>query len=240
MPSVKLGWFAIALASLALAACDDCSRRVAPTPASASADASALHISHADSDFWPASGAGKHPGLLLLHGAGGPELFNDTHSSHHHYPVYFAEHGYAVFMPHLPGSGDGLPVARVALETLARRDDIDGIAVVGFSRGGFVALRLASVEPRVVALVELYGFLRDADAEKIVRMPPTLILHGEKDPEVKLAEAIKLEQLFRAKHFDFERHYYPNEEHGFKADARVDSSRRAVEFLDAHFRARRE
>ena len=47
------------------------------------------------------------------------------------------------------------------------------------------------------------------------RMPATLILHGEKDSFVSVAQAHELERLLQQQHAPYEIKIYPGQEHGF-------------------------
>jgi dienelactone hydrolase len=183
---------------------------------------------------WRPKTPGKHPAILLLHGAAGPSVFTDDENDHHVYPERFAQGGYAVFMPYYTHGGDPFALARGGFAKVARDPDVlaDKIAVVGFSRGAAMGLKLAAEEPKVAALVELHGFMSDADAKKVKKMPPTFILHGEKDTEVDVREAYKLEKLFKQKKVAYEMHLYPDQGHGFDEPALGDSIARILDFLD--------
>jgi carboxymethylenebutenolidase len=180
---------------------------------------------------WPAASPDKHQAVLLLHGAGGRRIFVDT--DHKKYPEAFAAHGYTVYMPNLEGEKDGLEAARRALDRVAREPGVTRVAVVGFSRGAWIGIRLAATDPRVAALVEFYGFSREDDRKSIARMPPTLIVHGERDRDVSVSEARALDRLLSAKGIAHEMQIYPDEGHGFDEPALSDSIQRALCFLDA-------
>jgi dipeptidyl aminopeptidase/acylaminoacyl peptidase len=65
-------------------------------------------------------------------------------------------------------------------------------------------------------------------------MPPTLILHGDKDPIVTVDNAYDLKRLFDEKKITYEMHIYPGEEHGFGGEALTDSVKRMIAFFDKH------
>ena len=189
-------------------------------------------------EVWPAPGAGKGPAIVLLYGAAGPALFTEATSDHRRYPQSFAAAGYMVVMPYYAeAGGDPLVVATRAID-LVRADprvDPSRIAVVGYSRGANLALRLSAADRRVAAVVEFYGWLDDGVS--VAHMPPTLILHGAKDRDVRVEQAYALERSLKASHVDYEIHVYPEQEHGFGKAALNDSASRAIAFLDARLRA---
>lgn len=70
--------------------------------------------------------------------------------------------------------------------------DPSRVGVMGLSLGGYVASSVASADPRVKAAVVLSGGMPDIYANNLQRMPPTLIVHGDQDPDVPVWEALKL------------------------------------------------
>jgi len=191
---------------------------------------------------WPAEGEGKHPAIVLVYGAAGPTLFTDGTSDHRRYPQTFSASGYIVFMPYYTEERDPVDAVRRAVTAVAAEARVDAaaIALIGYSRGANVALRVAGADARVAAVVEFYGWLASADAVLAERMPPALLLHGAKDRDVRVDEAHKLEALLTASKREVEIHIYPEEGHGFDPPALEDSARRAVLFLDAHLRRARD
>lgn len=181
---------------------------------------------------WRPKAQAKRVGILLLHGAAGPNIFTDEGSDHRAYPEAFAQAGYAVFMPYYTHGGEPFTLGKGGFTLVSKNPEIDKVVVVGFSRGASVGLKLAAEEPKIAALVALYGFMTDVDAKKVKRMPPTFILHGVKDEDVKVEEAHKLDKLFKQKKIDHEMFFYPDQGHGFSEPAIGDSIRRIVDFLD--------
>lgn len=183
---------------------------------------------------WAPAGPGPHPVVLLLHGAGGPGFFHDKKIMRP-YPETLATRGYAVFMPHYFERGRDIDAAVGAARTTLDRVARPGpVGAVGFSRGGFVACALASVEPRIGALIEVYGGMPEPYASRAARMPPTLILHGDADNDVPVAEAHALDRLLSRLGAPHETIIYPGQEHGFVGDALDDSVKRTAAFFDAH------
>ena len=70
------------------------------------------------------------------------------------------------------------------------------------------------------------------------RLCPTLILHGENDATVPVAEAYKLQQLLEEKSVPYEMKIYPGVGHGFENDTWRDAGLSAVAFLRKHLDGR--
>ena len=115
------------------------------------------------------------------------------------------------------------------------------IALVGYSRGAFLAVSVAASVPAVGAVVDFYGGGSDADPaeDQVPRFPPLLILHGDADDVVPVELAHRLYDRMRVHRGEVEMHVYPGAGHVFNApwssaysepDA-VDSWRRTIEFL---------
>jgi dipeptidyl aminopeptidase/acylaminoacyl peptidase len=71
----------------------------------------------------------------------------------------------------------------------------------------------------------------NAYVDRMKKMPPTLILHGQKDVLVDVEEAHKLERLFTERKVTFETHIYPEQNHGFMYADGDDSARRMIFFF---------
>lgn len=119
-----------------------------------------------------------------------------------------------------------------------------GIALVGYSRGAFLAVSVASSLPAVRAVVDYFGG-GNADPDSLARevrhFPPLLILHGEADTAVPASSAQRLRDGVLAHGGEVEMHLYPGAQHGFNAEFSPgyserdasDSWRRTIEFLRA-------
>ncbi len=199
--------------------------------------------------FEPAA-EGSYPAVLLLHGADG---------LHYKGPLYrgiareLASHGYVVLLPHyfertgepyawvhanpvnflnwMQAIGDGLSYA-------GGRPNVDAerIGLIGFSLGAYLALAVASQDPRAAAVVECFGGLPDFFAQGVQRMPPVLILHGQADVLVSVQEAHKLERLLQEKGWPYEIKVYPGQGHTFTPDVLQDVVRRGLAFLDRYLK----
>jgi carboxymethylenebutenolidase len=199
---------------------------------------------------------GPHPAVLLLHGCDGltrhgPRLRDQAR--------YLAEKGYVCLLVHY-FDRDGLAeVAKKdirerfpgwvltvvdALKYAAGLESVDAkrVGLLGHSLGAYLALSVGLVkgEKKVAAVVEYYGGL---PAElllipfvKLENMPPTLILHGEKDGVVPVQEAYDLVKLLKDKGRSYEIVLYPEQGHVFRGEDELDSARRSREFLDKYLK----
>jgi carboxymethylenebutenolidase len=110
--------------------------------------------------------------------------------------------------------------------------DAERVALLGFSLGGYLALSVAAVDPRVKAVVEYFGGLPEELIEHAHRIAPTLILHGERDNTVPVTEAHKLKKMFEDTGTDFEIKLYPNAGHAFSGMDMLDAGQRTLNFLE--------
>ncbi len=128
---------------------------------------------------------------------------------------------------------------RAAIGFVATQADTDPrrIGLVGFSGGGFVAVGTAGLDERIGAVVVIYGGMPSALSEKIKRLPPTLILHGDADTVVPVAQARTLERFLREHSVEHMIKIYPGVQHGFALQADTpfarDAQQRTLEFFDA-------
>ncbi|MGC2197952.1 MAG: dienelactone hydrolase family protein [Terriglobales bacterium] len=109
-----------------------------------------------------------------------------------------------------------------------------GIGLLGFSLGAYLALSVAAVDQRVKAVVEFFGGFPKEMKFLMRRLCPTLILHGDADPTVPVAEAYHLQQILEKKAIPYEMQIYPGAGHGFTGDIWQDARRRTLAFLQKH------
>jgi carboxymethylenebutenolidase len=195
---------------------------------------------------------GPHPAVLLLHGCDGltkhgPRLRDQAR--------YLAKHGYVCLLVHY-FDRDSLAEVRQedirerfpgwmltvldALKYTAGLEAVDAkrVGLVGHSLGAYLALSVGLVkgEKQVAAVVDYYGGLPGEllfiPFVKVENMPPTLILHGERDEVVPVKEARDLEKMLKEKGRSCEMVLYPSQGHVFQGADEIDSARRSLEFLD--------
>lgn len=199
-------------------------------------------------DVFTPNRTGKFPIVCALHGSGG--LHNIEHVQ---FAQMLANQGFCVVVPHyFEATGTNwaddttiwrefpvwLGTINDALDEVAKQSsaDPDKIGVVGFSLGGYLALALGSEQQRVRAVVEYFGGIPDYYAERLERMPPTLILHGEADNRVPVSEAYKLAELLDQRRLPYEMKLYKNAGHGFRGFDMMDAGQRTLIFLKQHLR----
>lgn len=192
-----------------------------------------------------ASEVEKTPAVLILHGArglGDGTLFYPQAKA-------LAERGISAFVVHY---FDGIPHSHKAAPTLhdererviaeavsyvSQQDyiDPDRIGVFGLSLGGFHALSLGSRDPRIQAVVNVVGAMpAEVQRRGVHHMPPTLVLHGDKDATVPVRRAYELASLLDRIGAEHEVMIYKGQGHTFRGDAREDSITRTVDFFEKY------
>jgi carboxymethylenebutenolidase len=195
-------------------------------------------------EFLPAA-PGKHPAVLALHGSGGiREGWSDQPSR------LMAGQGYSVFLVHyFERTGttwadretthrhfpDWMRAIGDAITFAMQHESVEPnrVALLGFSLGAYLALAVASVDPRVKVVVDFFGGLPE-ELHGFTRMPPVLILHGEEDRVVPVSEATRLQQLLERAGTPYEIKLYPGAGHIFNGMQFLDAGQRTVQFLKKH------
>ncbi len=200
------------------------------------------------------SGRGQHPAVLVLHSSGGTRWF--AGDAMREYARALATEGNVAFVVHyFDRTGDTrtddaeedvkFPAWRSTLQdaiTFAQRDTSvqrNRIGVLGVSLGGYMAIALGSIDGRVRAVSVVSGGMFDSIRGHLIRMPATLLQHGDADGVVPVGLAHEVDNtLDRLK----SRHamvIYPGQGHHF--DASVDSivRCRAVGFLSGELQGSR-
>ncbi len=195
--------------------------------------------------FIPDSNGTSLPTVIALHGAGGDATGSER------FAAQLAEQGFAVYVLHYfdrtgTQSADKPTILRnfpVWMKTLwdaisfvEKQPSVDRerIALLGFSLGAYLSLANSTIDGRVKAVVEFFGGLPREMKLFMRRLCPTLILHGEADLTVPVAEAYDLQQLFEKKGIPYEIKIYPGEGHGFENEIWRDAGLRTLKFLQKH------
>lgn len=184
--------------------------------------------------------------MLVLHGAGGA-----AHYWMSRFAPMVAQSGLALYAPHyfektesarptianiLDGRhfAEWLAAIRDAVTYVASRPSVDAsrIGVLGISLGGYLAVALGAEDPRIRALAEISGGVPLGWEERINSlMPPTLILHGEADDVVPVAEAHKLEALLKSCAARYQMEIFPGQTHWFDGNGTFALLMRCAGFL---------
>ncbi|MGA8090010.1 MAG: dienelactone hydrolase family protein [Terracidiphilus sp.] len=184
-------------------------------------------------------GTSSGPIIIMLHGVGGPQV-----PLYRGLAQYLAEKNYIVLFLHYFDATDtyrGSDPNYLAWEkavgdlvdechenpTLAKRR----IVLLGFSLGASVALAAGSQAIPVDAVAEWYGSLPDEFFYKLKGMPPLLILHGQHDDNIPVANAHQILQLCGMKNFTCESHIYQDQGHGFLPPDYDDAVKRTLDFF---------
>jgi carboxymethylenebutenolidase len=198
------------------------------------------------------AGAGeRRPAVIMLHGADG--LNSNTQYRSGARAVAMA--GYQVFLVHyLDRTGERrasfgtlfrnfvtwMGTVRDSVEWVASRPDVDSnrIGLVGISLGAALSFAIAGGDRRIKAIVDYFGPLPEGALAGSAALPPTLILHGEADRIVPVANAYAVRDLLRRQGVPHELKVYPGQGHGFHGSAQEDSTRRVLAFLQRHLGGR--
>jgi dienelactone hydrolase len=199
--------------------------------------------------FLPSTNGQRFPAIIGLHGSGG------GHASMAEPASLLAAQGYAVFVLHyFERTGtteiDGLAtIARNfpawmktiwdAVSFVAAQPSVDPerIGLLGFSLGAYLALSAAAIDSRVKIVVDYFGGFPKEMKLFMRRFCPVLILHGDQDATVPVAEAYHLQQMLEKKQIPYEIKIYPGVGHGFSGEIWRDSGLRTLAFLNQHLAA---
>jgi carboxymethylenebutenolidase len=186
---------------------------------------------------YAAAAAGKRPAVIALHGSRGIEL---RPRAYERYAEALAARGIdayflrymtpadtaaltskssthesrdAYYTTRYDGWADTVSAAVTAI--LDRPDSSGRIGLLGFSLGGYIAADAAARDTRIAALAVLYGGMPDAMTAKVKHLPPLIVLHGEEDRNVPIAEGRQLVELGKIAGAEAEFVPYPGKAHGF-------------------------
>ena len=191
--------------------------------------------------YLPSDGSSL-PAVIALHGAGGGVQGMDKSAA------LLAEQGFAVYVLHYFDRTDtqfadkptifrNFPIWMKtlwdAVSFVEKQPNVDRerLALLGFSLGAYLSLANASIDGRIKAVVEFFGGLPREMKFFMRRLCPTLILHGEADPTVPVAEAYNLQRLLEEKGIPYEIKIYPGAGHGFENETWRDAGLRTLQFL---------
>ena len=116
-----------------------------------------------------------------------------------------------------------------------QRDHPDArVGIFGYSLGGYLAVATSAQDASVSAVVELAGGL--AEGTTPAKLPPTLVLHGDRDTRVPFAEAGRLKATLERTGSVHEMHVYQGEGHILSFPSYLDVVQRGAAFFGRHLR----
>jgi dienelactone hydrolase len=131
------------------------------------------------------------------------------------------------------GQTEAIETAITAVQALSYVNH-ERIGLFGLSLGGFHALAIAARDHRIGAVVDMFGAMPRPVGPTVERMPPTLVLHGERDVVVPVRRAHELAMLLKTVGAVHEVKIYKGQGHSFTGAADQDSVERTVAFLVRH------
>ena len=186
------------------------------------------------------------PCVLVLHGASGLAAGNRYLAQ---VAGGFAARGFHTYLAHYfdrPGTayaGDAAirasfpawrDTVRDAVAWVRREGPDSRVGIFGYSLGAYLAVATAAQDAGVSAVVELAGGLAEGTAPD--RLPPTLVLHGDRDSRVPFTEAGRLKAALERAGRVHEMHVYPGEGHILALPSYLDVVQRGAAFFGRHLR----
>jgi carboxymethylenebutenolidase len=199
-------------------------------------------------DRFVPNGNGRYPAVIALHGSTG---MADSFSSDRPARMLAAQ-GYAVFLLHYFDRTDTteqptptemhdlfpdwMATVSDAINYTSELPQVNSqaTALIGFSLGAYLAVAIGATDQRVKAVVDVCGGLPEELFAQSPKLPPTLILHGEDDRSVPIAEAHKIRDLAARTGSTCECKFYPGESHYLSTLTMLDIAQRIPEFLRRH------
>ena len=198
--------------------------------------------------FLPENTSETLPTVIGLYGFGGGHISMSDPAGQ------LADHGFAVYVLHYfdrTGPVEAEKAALVmnfpiwmktlwdAVSFVEQQPFVDPqrIGLVGFSLGGYLAVCGSAIDPRIKAVVEFFGGLPKEMKLFMRRLCPTLILHGEMDAIIPVAEAYYLKEALEKKNVPHEIKIYQGVGHGFEGETWNDARSRALRFLQKYLSA---
>jgi carboxymethylenebutenolidase len=196
--------------------------------------------------FLPETSTGPLPAVIALYGSGG------NVSGMERYAGTLAAQGFAVYLLRYfdrtaTTYADKSTILRNfplwmktlwdAISFIAAEPQVDAkrIALLGFSLGAYLSLANSAIDHRVKVVVEFFGGMPKEMNFFMRRLCPVLILHGESDAIVPVAEAYQLQKLLEKKRIPYEIKIYPGIGHGFEDEVTWrDAGLRSLQFLQKY------
>jgi carboxymethylenebutenolidase len=193
------------------------------------------------------------PRILLLYGAGGLAFDGSRMRT---FAQRLVREGYKVYLLHYldeTGASFAEPWilrkdfdkwVETACDTIAwiqkQPSPSAPIGIYGFSLGGFIALEAASDNPQVGAVVDHAGGW-EGDMKPLGRMPPLLLVNGQRDRWVTYKKYVQpLFSYLEQHHIAYQSRVFPDQGHKFKPAELEEVRTQAIEFFRQHLKAQTE
>lgn len=194
----------------------------------------------------------RRPAILVLHGAGGtlldgPEMRRVARhlaaAGNAVYLVRYFERTGTLFARDAAMQKNFSVWLRAVRESVTAVQELRGdplpVGIYGYSLGGFLALFAASDNPQVGAVAEHAGGVWNEKMDRIGKMPPVLMIHGERDERVPFQKyARPLVPVLRARAKSVETRFFAEEGHVFSAAAMIEVRENAAKFFKRNLSAR--
>ena len=191
-----------------------------------------------------------HPTVLLLYGAGGL-AFDGSRMRVTAQRLVGA--GYKVYLLHyLDQTGEFMAgrssmrryfnewveTVRYAIAWIQKQPSSSApIGIYAYSLGGFIALEAASDNPQVGAVVDFAGGWVEGDMKPLGRMPPLLLVNGQRDRWVPYKKYVQpLFSHLEQHNIAYESRVFPKQGHKFKPAELEDVRTQAIEFFRQHLK----
>jgi dienelactone hydrolase len=195
--------------------------------------------------FAPALDGRHWPAVIGLHGSGGgyPVLFGPARLLAAHGFVAYSLHYFDRTGTEVAGRGTAFLHARAWMKTIrdamafvSTQPNVEPqrIGLLGISLGAYLALAVASTDERVKAVVDYFGGFPREMKLLMRRFCPVLVLHGEADEVVPVAEAHYIQTIAERRNVPCELKIYPGVGHGLTPETMQDAARQALDFLNRH------
>ena len=136
------------------------------------------------------------------------------------------------------GFDEWVETVRYAIDWIQKQPGSSGpIGIYSYSLGGFVGLEAASDNPQVGALVDFAGGWVEGDMKPLGRMPPMLLVHGQRDHRVPYKKYVQPLFTYLDQHkIAYESRVFPTQGHKFKPTELEDVRTQAMEFFRQHLK----
>jgi carboxymethylenebutenolidase len=201
-------------------------------------------------DLYQPNDGQPHPTILILYGAGGL-AFDGARVRV--YAQQLVSAGYIVYLPHYLDETGGFMAGpwnyrrdfnewvegvRYVIDWIQKQPSSSApIGIYGYSLGGFIALEAASDNPQVGAVVDHAGGWVEGQMKPLGRMPPLLLVHGQRDHRVPYKKYVQpLFSYLQQNNIAYESRDFPTQGHKFKPAELEEVRTLAIGFFRQHLK----